>query len=238
MRIFHRQLVALAVLTTATVVFLNGTRLGVRDSRFGMGDGYLGNTNYFADPSNPYLGLLFGQKKSWDSMGSFLALTNDYDMRRNQGLMNSYGQASYNAQFGALAESAVLSWQNQQIGFAGKFFAQEADQALGVQALRRKKSPVMIAGLFLAMYAGRTLRYHMTEDVSLESRTKMDSSSHLNSQYVGWKSNTLEASLGATYSTQSQTPGLNLQKKLTRDVSVNYETGNQQAVGVSYSRGF
>ncbi len=236
MRVFHRQIITLAVLATATAVFLNGTKLGLRG--FGSGNGLLSDTNYQAYTNGEYNGLLFGTKKSWESMSMYLNLSSAYELEKNQGLVNAYGEAGYRARFSSLAEAALAGWQNHQVSAATKFFESEADDALGVQAIRRKKGAVMYAGLFVAAYAGRTLRYRVGDEFSIESRTKMADSSRFGSQYLGWKSNTLDASVGATYSAGSQASSVNLKKKISSDVSVTYEASDQQAVGVSFSKGF
>lgn len=237
MRVFHRQIIVLAVLTAATAIFLNGTKLGLRG--FGSGNSFLSNTNYFGSDGAAYHGLLFGNHKSWESMGLYLSMSGEYDLLKNQGLMNAYGEAAYHGRLSQLAQSALSSFQNHHISVHGKFFANEVDDALGLKALRRKKGAVMYAGIFLAAYSGRTLRYEVGDQFSIESRTRM-SDTRFGSQYFGWKSNALEASLGATYSADQHSSSLNLRKRITNEVSVNYEASQQQqhSVGVTFSKGF
>lgn len=236
MKIWQRQLVIVAILTSVTSIYLNGTRVLNRFKTFDANESYLSNRGYFGT-GNAWTGMLYGNQQRWGSMTSYLSLTHEYDMRRNYGLIDAYDEMSYRGRFSALAQSAVAGWQGYHLRAYGKRLTQGIADELELESLKKSGSPLLIAGVLAAAYTGRTLRYRLTEDVSMEARTDMHST-RFDGQYIGWKSQSLDATAGASYSAETGSPVLNVSKKITSDVSVNYDLGQEHSIGVQYTRGF
>lgn len=234
----RRQLVILLILTFVTSIYLNGTRIITSFSDRQANSSFLSNLNYFA-PVNTWTSLLFGSQNQWGSMAGYLGLSTEYDMKRNYGLTNSYDEARYHQAFSALAQNAFSQWQNYQVRKYGKIVYNTLDEGLGLQELRANRSPAMVAGAVVAaLYTGRTVRYRLSSDMSMESKTSMGGPSQFDGQYLGWRSASLDIAAGASYSTSSQSAVFSVQKRLTQEVSVNYDHSDENSIGVSYSKGF
>ncbi len=236
MKIWQRQLVLITILASITSIYLNGTRILNRLKTFDANESYLSNRGYFG-AGNAWTGLLYGNQSRWNSMTGYLSLMGEYDLRRNYGLLDAYDEMSYRGRFSDLANSAITSWRGYHFRTYGKKLSKNISDELELESLKKSGSPLLVVGVLAAAYTGRTLRYRLSADVSMETRTDMKES-HLNGQYIGWKSQSIDATAGASYSTVNRAPAFSVSKKISDDVSVSYDLGQEHSVGFLYSRGF
>jgi hypothetical protein len=240
MKRWQKKLSIIGLLGVITVVYLNGTRVLKIPGLTSRSDngGYLMDLGYFAPQDGSFNQFIFGSN-TYGGMNSYVSLMNDYDMKRNYGLLDAHSEAAHNGQLNSMARSAFGSWQGHQMKSYGKKIGLVADDALGLRSLRDSKSPVLLVGLLAAVYTGRMLRFDINSDIAMESQTHMDSQNHLQRQYVGWRSHALDASAGASYSNDGQASEITLRKRISSEVSVNYGISDQnQSVGIMYSKGF
>lgn len=236
MRKGFRQIIVLVVLFAFTAIYLNGTRLFLPNE---LNSSYFSNLRY-EGAGNEWNRSLFGEQSRWASMENYLRVAREYDERKNYGLLNDADEARYHKQFRELARNALNDWQGYQMGAARGKLAKELDTIPTWYAIRTSKSPpLMVAGVLAAAYTGRTLRYRLGSDSTIESRTILQSS-HFESQYVGWSNSLLGASVGSTYdSTAGGGFGMSISKSVTSGVSVSYDRRpSSDAVGMVYSAGF
>ena len=235
MRVGFRQLIVLAVLVAFTGIYLNGTRIFSSDSGNGT---YLSNLRY-EGTGGDWNRSLFGEGRIWSSMENFIALSNDYDMRRAYGLLDNADEARYYAAFRNLARSAVNDWRGYQMaGFRARF-AKQADLIPGWAAIRDSHSAsVIVAGILAAAYTGRTLRYRLGKDFSLESRSAFHGG-HLESHYLGWASETSGTSMGSSYDGATRGLAMSVRQDVASGVGVVYDhQTDNDAIGMVYSTAF
>jgi hypothetical protein len=230
MRVRIHQLLALVLLVIVTAIYLNGTRILGPTENFK----YLSDLGNREGPSawNEYM---YGKPGSWGSMSAYEALDREYERERNYGLLDHETEAAYRRKFQALAQNALKSWQRYQADTLAKGLTRKLDERFEIKSFFEGNSPLMALGIVAAAYTGRTMRYHLSDRSTIESRTLMEGSK-LTSQYLGYSNRLLAASLGATYAEGHGS--LVVSKAITPEVSVNYQNSGDHAVGVTYSRGF
>lgn len=214
------------------MVYLNGTRLL---NPMDPNSSYLANFLY-QDRTNAWNEFFFGQKSGWGTFGAYDALLREYEMRRNYGLLDAAAEEAYHRQFGGLAMNAFTEWQRFQMESMTRSAVDGVDRKYDIQTWLRHHRAMSAVGMLAAAYAGRTLRYRIGEGMSLESRTAMNGSK-FEGQFLGWQSSIVAASLGALVETTGRS-GFFLRKRLTSEVSMNYEQKLERAISLSYSRGF
>ncbi|MBS1961729.1 MAG: hypothetical protein JST04_05905 [Bdellovibrionales bacterium] len=231
---FLRQLLCLILLVAFTTIYLNGTRIFAPVD----GNSYLSNLRY-EGAGNEWNRSLFGDQARWASMENYLRIANEYEMKQNYGLLSEGDEARYYQEFRQMARNALKDWKHYHYGAARDKVAQELDAIPSWYEIRRSKSPPMVvAGILAAAYSGRTLHYRLGDDLSVESRTILHSS-HFESQYMGWNSALMGASLGTTYDHVNRVIAMSVAKDVGGGVGVvyNHQTGDD-SLGMVYSAGF
>jgi hypothetical protein len=230
-----RQFIVLLLLVAFTGIYLNGTRI------FSPPDGnssYLTNLRYDG-ASNEWNKSLFGEQGRWASMENYIRLRNEYESKRAYGLLNDADEARYNGQFRDLARNALRDWRSYQTSTMRERLGKNLDLIPNWYEIRTSKSaPVMIIGILAAAYTGRTLQYRLSDRLAVESRTILNSAK-FESQYIGWSSSLVGASLGSTYDGASRSIAMSVSKDVGKGVSVNYARQlATDAVTMVYSTGF
>jgi hypothetical protein len=172
-------------------------------------------------------------------MANFIALANDYDSRRAYGLLDSADEARYYSAFRNLAKSAVNDWRGYQMAGFRERFAKQAELIPGWNAIRNSRSaPVIVAGLLVAAYTGRTLRYRLGKDFALETRSAFHGG-HLDHHYLGWASETSGTSMGSSYDGASRGIAMSVRQDVADGVGVVYDhQTDNDAIGMVYSTAF
>jgi len=234
MRKGFRQILVLLLLVAMTCIYFNGTRIFAPSDQ----NSYLSNLRY-EGAGNEWNQSLFGEHGRWASMENYLRVANEYETRRAYGLLNDAEEARYNREFSQLARNALNDWQGYQVGTARGKAGDELGEIPAWRAIRDSKSPPMVvAGILAAAYTGRTLRYRLGTDSTVESRTILNSS-RFESQYLGWSNALLGASVGSTYDNPSRGLAMSVRKDVAAGVSVSYDRlPNSDSVGMVYSTGF
>ncbi len=226
---FYRSLAVIA-LVAATTVFLNGTRVILPDHPLSI---YLGDTSYRG--TSTWQTGLFGGKTQWNSMDRFIQLRGEHDRQENYGLLDQNSEAMYHQQFSRLAESALNDFVSFHTDALKESAKKGTIRALSLDQLRFDHTTMVFAGVAAAVYTGRTLRYSLNSDLSLESQTLIRSE---RKQYLGWVSADLGASIGGTYDAAAGQMNYSVRKNLTSNVTMDYERTADHSVGFSYSTGF
>ncbi len=230
-----RQIIVLLLLVAFTGIYLNGTRI------FTPPDGnsaYLANLRYDG-ASSEWNKSLFGEQGHWASMENYIRLRNEYESKRAYGLLSDSDEARYNGQFRNLARNALRDWRSYQTSTMRERLGKNLDLIPNWYEIRTSKStPVMIIGILAAAYTGRTLTYHLSDKLAVESRTILNSA-RFESQYLGWSNSLIGASLGSTYDGASRSIAMSVSKDVGAGVSVNYARQlDTDAVTMVYSTGF
>jgi hypothetical protein len=227
-----RQLVVLGSMVAITSIYMNGTRLL---SPTDLNSTYLTNLRYEGAGSAWNQGL-FGENGRWASMENYIRTVREYDYRKNYGLLNQHDERRYHETFQNLARSALSEWESNRIGAARNALQEQADLIPTWYEIRTSKSPpIVIMGILAAAYSGHTLRYRLTENSTIESRSTM-TSSHLDNQYFGWSNALLGASVGSTF--DGIDLGVSIRKEIVAGVTVNFEQAVDRAIGMTYTAGF
>lgn len=234
MRKGFRQFLVLILLVAVTAIYLNGTRIFTPTDQ----NAYLSNLRY-EGAGNEWNQSLFGDHGRWASMENYLRVANEYETRRAFGLLNDADEARYHREFSQLARNALGDWQGYHIGAARGKVARELGEIPTWQSIRDSKSPpLVVAGILAAAYVGRTLRYRLGTDSTVESRTILQSA-RFESQYVGWSNALLGASVGSTYDGARRGLAMTVRKDVAAGVSVTYDRqSDSDSVGMVYSAGF
>lgn len=227
---FYRVLAVIA-LVGVTTLYLNGTRIALPENSLSR---FLGDFQYRSD-SAWQVGL-FGGRTRWNSMDHFVRVQGEYDQQRNYGLLDRYSEARYQRAFSRIADEALTEF----VSFHGDQLKDGVRSGLGraidFEQLRQNyNSSLMVAGVAAAIYTGRTLRYRLGSDLALESQTLMRTE---RKQYLGWSSVGIGASGGGTYDAIAGQMNYSFHKRLTSNVSMDYEKSTDHSVGVSYTAGF
>lgn len=234
MRKGFRQILVLILLVAVTSIYLNGTRIFAPSDQ----NHYLSNLRY-EGAGNEWNQSLFGDHGRWASMENYLRIANEYETRRAYGLLNDADEARYHRKFSQLARNALNDWQGYHMNSARGKIARELNEIPTWQSIRDSKSPpLVVAGILAAAYTGRTLRYRLGTDSTVESRTILQSA-RFESQYVGWSSALLGMSAGSTYGGASRGLAMSVRKVVASGVSVTYDhQTDSDSVGMVYSAGF
>lgn len=230
-----RQLLVLLLLIAITSIYLNGTRLFTPSDPNGS---YLSNFRY-EGVGNEWNRSLFGESARWANMENYLRVADEYDRRRAYGLLSDADDTRYHEEFRRMARTALRDWGGYHAGRARGKVAAELDEIPSWYAIRTSKSPpLVVAGILAAAYSGRMLRYRLDSDSAFEARTILNSA-HFESQYLGWSSGLLGASVGSTYEGASRGLAMSIRKDVAAGVSVSYDRRiDDNAVGMVYSTGF
>lgn len=233
MKYAFRRILILLALSLVTALYLNGTRIFVpRDES----NPALSNFRY-RGPDDSWGSLLFGDRAQWGSMRNYLRLSAEYESRRNYGLLDPATAARYHGLFAATAGDALAGWQSERIRAAGRFAGRGLESVVDLRSLRDSKSPLLLVGFVAAAYAGRTLRYDLGDSNAVAARTDLRGGG-FEGQYLGWNNSALGASAGGTYGGAGEPLSFSLSKQVAPGVSVNYDRGASDSVGVNYSAGF
>lgn len=227
---FPRQLAALTGLLVFTTIYLNGTRVFAPPS---ANSTYLSNLNYSAESG--WQSAVFGGRDRWNSMDTYRHLLGEYDEKRAYGLLNVYDEASYSRRFSELAASALHDLESFHTRAYGKRFAGQLAEELNIKALIESKSPLLIFGALAAVYTGRVIRYRLSEQIVVETRSSF-SRSHFEEQYLGWRHATSGTSIGTNFG--GAATSVSMSQQITPEIAVTYDKRADHSVGVRYTQGF
>lgn len=221
---------AVVALVGMTTLYLNGTRILLPENHLST---YLGDYQYRSESA--WRVGLFGNRTSWNSMNSFVRLTGEYDTQHNYGLLDQYSEARYHQAFSHLAGEALSDFISFHSDTLKNGARDGFTRAINLDQLRLDHSSLVYAGVVAAVYTGRTLRYRLSSDLSLESQTLMRTD---RKQYLGWASAGLGASGGGTYDAAVGQMKYSVHKNISSNVRMDYEKATDHSVGLSYSTGF
>lgn len=222
--------IAVVALVAVTSLYLNGTLIPLPENQT---SGFLGDFQYRS--GSAWQVGLFGNRTSWDSMNHFLRLQGEYDYQRNYGLLDPYSEARYHHTFSRLAGDALENFISYHSDGLKDGVRSGLSRVVDFERLRANHSSLVVVGVLAAIYTGRTVHYRINSDIALESQTLLRSETK---QYIGWSLGDYGASGGGTYDAAAKQAGFAIHKRISANVSLDYEMSAEHSVGVNYSKGF